>query len=95
MRRGPPAPAAGAGSGAAAARADIEGMQRRLIADPDIMAMIMALRDDPALGAAIRDPALMQAITGGDLDAVQGNEQFRRLMEHPGIRAIIERMDGG
>jgi hypothetical protein len=96
MRRGAPAAPASASTGTDAANlADIEGMQRRLIADPDIMAMIMALRDDPALGAAIRDPALMQAITSGNLDAVRDNAQFLRLMEHPDIRAIIERMDGG
>ena len=88
MRRG-----RAAAAGVSTATADIEAMQRRLVTDPDIMAMIMALRDDPELTAALADPALLQAVTTGDLDAVRGNERFRELMEHPGIHAIIERVE--
>jgi hypothetical protein len=72
---------------------DIEAMQRRLVNDPQTMSMIMALQSDPALGAALGDPDLMRAISSGDIEAVRGNPRFRDLMDHPGIRAIIERVE--
>jgi hypothetical protein len=34
----------------------------------------------------------MALIAAGDLDAIRANPSVRALMNHPGIRAILERM---
>lgn len=67
-------------------------MQQRLVADPAIMGMITSLQDDPELRAAVADPRLMGLIMSGDLDRLRNEPGFQRLMEHPGIRAIIDRV---
>ncbi|TVQ92351.1 MAG: hypothetical protein EA400_03815 [Chromatiaceae bacterium] len=89
MQRGPPSVLTGAD-----ARADIAAMQRRLLADPEIQGRIFALQDDARLREALADPGILRALGAGDLEALRENAQFRRLLEHPGIRAIIERVEG-
>lgn len=102
MRRGPPErgtapPAAPAPDGIGAASGGLDpgavaAMQQRLSGDPEIMGMIMGLQNDPELTAALTDPALLKAILGGDPEALRNDPRIQRLMEHPSIRAIIERV---
>ena len=72
--------------------AQVQQMQQQMVGDPAIMGMITALQDDPELRAAVADPRLMGLIMSGDLDRLQNEPEFQRLMQHPGIRAIIDRV---
>lgn len=72
----------------------IQDMQRSLVGDPGIMESIIALQQDPALQRALQDPELMGLITAGNVQALREHEGFDELMDHPGIRAIIERIVG-
>lgn len=97
MRRGPPLPAAADAAGAAgdaAGAADLAAMQQRLLGDPEVMSQILALQNDPTVRAAVADPAVLQALGSGNIEALQGNESLRRLLDLPAIRAIIERVEG-
>ncbi|MBK1633871.1 hypothetical protein CKO31_24695 [Thiohalocapsa halophila] len=95
--------AGGAGTSAGADHADdygerIQDLQRSLVGDPGIMESIIALQQDPALQRALQDPELMGLITSGNVQALREHEGFGQLMNHPGVRAIIERIvgpDGG
>lgn len=92
---------AGAGFGAAGDNAappgyagQIQGLQQRMVGDSGIMESIIALQGDPDLQRAIADPELIGLITSGNVEALRNHEGFGRLMQHPGIRAIIEQLTG-
>jgi hypothetical protein len=84
----------GADPAAAVSAADIEGLQRRLIGDQGVMESIMALQQDPQLKAALADPELMGLVMSGNIEALRNHPAFGRLMNHEGIRAIIEQVVG-
>ena len=65
-------------------------LQQQLTANPQVMTMIQALRNDPQLTALLSDPSVMQAIAAGDLGSLRANPNFRALLERPDIRAIVE-----
>lgn len=92
---------AGAGFGAAGDNAappgyasQIQGLQQRMVGDSGIMESIIALQGDPELQRAVADPELIGLITSGNVEALRNHEGFGRLMQHPGIRAIIEQLTG-
>ncbi len=93
---------AGAGPGKVdgdgAFSADIEAIQRQLVGDPGLMQSISALQQDPDVQAVLSDQELMGLILSGNVTALRDHEGFARLMEHPGIRAVLEQFvgsDGG
>jgi hypothetical protein len=71
---------------------DIDALQRQLVGSPDLMQMIVGLRNDPALQRAMADPELMALISSGNIDALRQHPSFLELMSHPGIRAIVEQI---
>lgn len=73
----------------------IQALQQSMVSDTGIMESIMALQQDPELRQAMQDPELMGLITSGNVEALRNHEAFGRLMNHPGIRAIIEQLTGG
>ena len=72
----------------------VRGVQRRLAGDPETMAAIERLGSDPQVQAVLNDPAIMQAIASGDLEALMANDTFRQLMSNPSIRAIVGEVGG-
>lgn len=85
----------GGGDGGSQPPADLAGRlqatQQRLAADPEVLGMIMALQSDPQIRSVLTDPAFLAMIASGDLQAIQGNPRFQELLQHPGLRAILER----
>jgi len=69
----------------------VQAAQRRLVSDPGLLGMILALQNDPQIRAVLTDPAFLSLLTTGNLQAVQGNPRFQELLQHPGLRAILER----
>jgi hypothetical protein len=78
----------------AALSADIQSIQRGLVGDRGVMESIMALQRDPELQAVLADPELMGLVMSGNVEALRNHESFGRLINHPGIRAIIEQVVG-
>lgn len=72
--------------------AEIESLKRQMLGNADLMQMILALQDDPALQQALSDPQLQGLIASGNLNAISQHPRFRELLEHPGIRAVIKQM---
>jgi len=58
---------------------EIEAMQLRIIQDPNLLAMLLSLQNDPEVQAILADPEIMGALAAGDLAA---------LMDHPKIIAL-------
>jgi hypothetical protein len=84
--------AAGNNAAPAGYASTIQDLQQRMVGDSGIMESIIALQGDPELQRAIQDPELIGLITSGNVEALRNHAGFGRLMDHPGIRAIIEQL---
>jgi len=85
---GSAAPAKGASTGNQGNTADIQAMQQSIMANGQLMTMIMNLQDDPEVQAILQDPEIMQAVNAGDMNALMANPKFRRLMENTKVKEI-------
>ena len=81
-------PAGGLSGGATVNSSDIQSMQQSIMANEQLMAMIMSMQNDPEVQAILQDPEVMKAVNAGDVNALLGNPKFRKLMENSKIRAI-------
>ncbi len=83
-------PDGGISTGSQANAADIQAMQQSIMANEQIMAMIMGLQHDPEIQAILQDPEVMQAVNAGDMHALLSNPKFIRLMENAKIKDITK-----
>ncbi len=67
---------------------EIQTMQQSIMANQEILKMIMNLHDDPEIQAILKDPEIMQAVSSGDIAALIANPKFMRLLERAEIKAI-------
>ena len=73
--------------------APISGLQQTLLGNPEIMTMILSLQDNPAMQAILADPAVMQAVNAGDLNAVLAHPKFLELLNDPTVREIVKQVE--
>ena len=87
----------GGASGAGAAGQDetptvdtgeVEALQGRMLADPQVMALIIALQSDPEVQALLSDPKVLEAVQAGDLGALMQHPSVRALLANPKVREI-------
>ena len=71
----------------------LQKLQDRMLSDSQVMALISALKNDPALQAILADPSFMQAITTRDIDTLANDPRFMKLFDNPLIREIIKRVE--
>lgn len=71
----------------------VQDLQEKMLADKDIMALILALRDDPEMQALLNDPAVVKAISQGDTNALTANPRFMQLLNNPRVREIQQLME--
>jgi hypothetical protein len=86
------APTESAGTGDR--QGELAAIQQRLVGDPDTLKAIMSLQDDPQIRAALADPGFAQLILSGNVAALRSDPRFQKLMEHPGIKGILGRVQG-
>jgi hypothetical protein len=91
-------------AGSAAARADevgdvnaaaadaVQGLQQRIVADPEMAASIQALRDDPQVQAVLSDPAITAALARGDMAALLSDPKIRDLADDPAVQRITRQV---
>jgi hypothetical protein len=82
------APIRGTATGNQVNAAEMKAMQQSLMANERLMTLIMNLQDDPEVQAILQDPAIMQAVNKGDMNALLANPKFKKLMENDEIKAI-------
>lgn len=70
---------------------EAQAMQQVLLSDPQLMQEIQTLASDPQITAALGDPALMNALLSGDLDAVGSNPKAQSLMNNPKLQNFMEK----
>ena len=83
---GPGQPANGPSPGADA----LDAAKSQIVADPKLLATVLALQSNPAVLAVLADPEVMKAMAAGDYDALMHNAKIVALMQNPKVREIIE-----
>lgn len=71
--------------------AQIESIQKDMLADPKMIELIQALMSDPELQNALNDPSMMEKINRGDTSALENDPSFQKFMNHPKVKEIMER----
>jgi len=80
------------GSSREEAVVDIQSVQSKIMADPEIMADIQAIASDPEMVALVTDPDFMKAIQSRNMSAVKADPHTAQLMNNPRIKALIEKI---
>lgn len=82
--------AVGLSSGNTVNTPDLQALQQEIMANEQVMAMIMNLQDDPEIQAILQDPEIMNAVNAGDMNALLANPKFIKLMENAKIKRITK-----
>jgi len=69
---------------------DLQGMQARMIENPNLLAMIRALQSDPEVQAVLADPEIISALAAGNYALLMNNPKIVALTSNGSIREIIE-----
>lgn len=82
----------GSSSGAGSVSSDeVKALTDKMTGDSDIMAKILSLRDDPDFKRALEDPAIMKAVSEGNIAALTSNPQFMKLLNNATMKEIGEK----
>jgi hypothetical protein len=68
----------------------INSMRESLLQNPNALAKIQSLQNDPLVKEILSDEATMRAINSGDLETLRNNPKFQALMEHSTVREITQ-----
>lgn len=68
-------------------------IQSRIMAEPEILSLVMSLQHDPEVLAILNDPAIMRAIATRDMESLQNNPKIRRLEGNATVRKIMGRLN--
>ena len=67
-------------------------MQDQIMANPEIMKEITTLAEDPEILKLMNDPALLEAATKGNPQAMQANPRTQQLMNNPKMQELIKKI---
>jgi hypothetical protein len=70
----------------------VSDSQKQLMSNPQSMATLQEMTQDPEIMQALQDPALVQAVTSHDYAAVQSNPQIQKLMSNPKMQALLQKL---
>ena len=70
----------------------IVAQQQKLMSNPQSMATLQEMMQDPEIMQALQDPAVVQAVTSHDYAAVQNNPQIQKLMSNPKMQALLQKL---
>ncbi len=67
-------------------------MQTQLLADPQFIAEVQELVNDPEIVQLMSDPSIMQAVMARDVRMMESNPRAKELMANPKMQALIEKL---
>ena len=70
----------------------IMAQQQKLMANPQAMADVQQIAQDPEIVQLLSDPALVQAVTSHDLQAIQNNPKIKELVNNPKMQALLKKL---
>jgi len=75
-------------TGGARSGVEMQAIQNAIVSDGQIMSLILSMQNDPDVQEVLSDPDIMNAVLSGDLDTLKSNPKFMKLINHPTIRVI-------
>ncbi|MGD8958069.1 MAG: hypothetical protein PVJ03_12100 [Chromatiaceae bacterium] len=78
---------------APAALSQLEQIRHRIISNPDVLAQVMSLQQDPDLIAILNDPQIMQAVMSGQIGVLQNHPKINQLQSNPTVRSIMRTLN--
>ncbi len=73
-------------------QSDIETLRNSIMNNAEVMAMVLALQDDPEIQKAMADPVIMEAVNAGDVGAFISNPKILKLLSDPRIQEIQKKL---
>ncbi len=70
----------------------IAASQRQLMSNPQSMAILQEMTQNPEVMQALQDPALVQAVTNHDYQAVQNNPAVQKLINTPQMQELLQKL---
>jgi hypothetical protein len=70
----------------------LQQLQDKMLNDPRIMELILALQNDPEMLSLLNDPSFLQAVRSRDVGKLERDSRFTKLLNNKNIRQIIERL---
>ncbi len=72
--------------------AQFQKTQAKLMSNPEALADIQELANDPEIMKMLSDPALVQSVTNRDVNAIQTNPKTQALLNNPKMKALMEKI---
>lgn len=72
---------------------EIQAIQKSLLANQEILNIILTLQDDPEFRKILSDPDVMNSVLAGDVQSLMANPKFVKLLNHPKLKAIQRKME--
>ena len=66
----------------------VQALQNVMATDKEILKMILSLQNDPDFQKVLSDPAVMNAVTSGDISALTSNPKFMKLLNKSTVKDI-------
>ena len=67
---------------------EVQALQKLMMNDKEIMNIIISLLNDPEFQEILEDPAIINAVNSGNIDALMSNPKFMKLLNNPRIQEI-------
>lgn len=75
----------------AASPQEMKALTEKMLSDKEIMVLIQSLQNDPDFKKALEDPAIMKAVSEGDISALTANTQFMKLLNNATVKEIEQK----
>jgi hypothetical protein len=70
---------------------EVKALTEKMLSDKEIMVLIQSLQNDPDFKKALEDPAILKAVSDGDISALTSNPQFMKLLNNATVKEIGEK----
>ena len=67
---------------------DMQDLRNRVMTNPQTMAMVMGLQDEPEVKEVLQDEEILKAMEKGDVEWLMANPKIQRLLQNPKVQEV-------
>ena len=75
------------------ALSQLDQVRHRIMSNPDVLAQVMSLQQDPDLLTILNDPQIMQAVMSGQISVLQNHPKINQLQNNPTVQSIMRTLN--
>jgi len=72
--------------------AQIQAVQERILNDPEMMALVLSLQQDPEVQALLSEPGVAAAVRSGDFSVLANNPRIMKLLGKPQVQGLEKKL---